>query len=102
MKGVWRDGTKAAGQEEVYAWGGVLFTVSAEAASSRPGQLCVNGLLLPVLRTVGLGHRGHPSGVSDRGVHRPLVGAHVAEGGVQARALAGRLAVVGVGATLVI
>lgn len=59
-------------------------TVSAEAASSRPGQLCVNGLLLPVLRTVGLGHGGHPGGVSDRGVHRPLAGAHVAEGGVQA------------------
>lgn len=72
------------------------------AASSRPGELCVNGLLLPVLRTVGLRHRGHPCGVGDRGVHRPLAGAHVAEGGVQAGALASRMAVVGVGPTLVV
>lgn len=72
------------------------------AASSWPGELCVNGLLLPVLRTVGLGHRGHPGGVSDRGVHRPLAWAHVAVGGVQAGALARRVAVVGVGTTLVV
>lgn len=68
-------------------------TVSAEA-SSWPGELCVNRLLLPVLWTVGLGHRGHPCGVSDRGVHRPLAGAHVAEGGVQTGALACCMAVV--------
>lgn len=68
----------------------------------RPGQLCVNGLLLPVLWTVGLGHRGHPAGVSDGGVHGPLAGAHVVEGGVQAGALASCMAVVGVGTTLVV
>lgn len=76
--------------------------VSAEADSSWPGELCVNGLLLPVLRTVGLGHRGHPGGVGNRGVHRPLAGAHVAEGGVQAGALTRRMAVVGVDTTLVV
>lgn len=101
MKGVWRGGTKATGQKEVYAWDGCC-TVSAEAASSWPGELCVNGLLLPVLRTVGLGHGGHPGGVGDRGVHRPLAGAHVAEGGIQAGALASRVAVVGVGTPLVV
>lgn len=53
-----------------------------------------------MLRTLGLRHGGHPGGVGDRGVHRPLAGAHVAEGGIQAGALA--LAVVGVGAALVI
>lgn len=96
MKGVWC-------QKEVYAWDGCS-TVSAEAASasSWPGQLRVNGLLLPVLWTVGLGHGGHPGVVGDRGVHWPLAGAHVAEGGVQARALASRMAVVGVGTTLVV
>lgn len=72
------------------------------AWSSWPGELCVNGLLLPVLRTVGLGHRGHPGVVSDWGVHGPLAGAHVAEGGVQTGALASRMAVVGVGTTLVV
>lgn len=70
--------------------------------SSWPGQLCVNGLLLPVLWTVGLGHRWDPSGVGDRSVHWPLARAHVAEGGVEARALAGRVAVVGVGPPLVV
>lgn len=89
------------GQKEVYAWDGCC-TVSAESASSWPRELCVNGLLLPVLRTVGLGHRGHPSGVGDGGVHWPLAGAHVAEGGVQAGALASRMAVVRVGTTLVV
>lgn len=87
-------------QKEVYAWG-ECSTVSAEA-SSRPGELCVNGLLLPVLWAVGLGHRRHPCGVSDGGVHWPLVGAHVAEGGVQTRALACCMAVVGVGTTLMV
>lgn len=77
-------------------------TVSAEAASSWPGELCVNRLLLPVLRTVGLRHGGDPGVVGDRGVHRPLAGAHVAEGGVQAGALASCVAVVGVGPTLVV
>lgn len=75
---------------------------SVPRAASWPGQLCVNGLLLPLLRTVGLGNRGHPGGVCDRGVHRPLARTHVAEGGVQAGALASRVAVVGVGATLVV
>lgn len=55
-----------------------------------------------MLWTVGLGHGGHPGIVGNRGVHRPLAGAHVAEGGVQARALASRVAVVGVGTTLVV
>ncbi len=55
-----------------------------------------------MLRTVGLGHGGHPGVVGDRGVHGPLAGAHVAEGGVQAGALAGCMAVVGVGTTLVV
>lgn len=71
-------------------------------ASSGPGELCVNGLLLPVLRTMGLGHRRHPGGVGNRGVHRPLAGTHVAEAGVQAGALASCMAVVGVGTTLVV
>lgn len=101
MNGVWHGSAKAPWQKEVYAWNGCC-TVSAEAASSRPGQLCVNGLLLPVLWTVGLRHRGHPGVVGDRCVHRPLAGAHVAEGGVQARALASCMAVVGVGTTLVV
>lgn len=92
---------KATGQKEVYACGGCC-TVSAEAASSWPGQLCVNWLLLPVLWTVGLGHRGHPGGVGNRSVHWPLAGAHVAEGGVQAGALASCMAVVRVGTTLVV
>lgn len=52
---------------------------------SGPGQLGVDGLLLPVLRTVRLRQR-----VSDRGVHGPLV----AEGGV--------LAVVGASGALVL
>lgn len=98
---MWRGGSKAPWQKEVYAWDGCC-TVSAEAASSWPGELCVNGLLLPVLRTVGLGHRGHPSVVGDRGVHRPLAGAHVAEGGVQTGALASCMAVVGIGTPLVV
>lgn len=96
-------GTKAR-KKSVHVMG-VVQSVSQSvlrAASSRPGELRVNGLLLPVLRTVGLGHGGHPGGVGDRGVHRPLAGAHVAEGGVQAGALAGRVAVVGVGTTLVV
>lgn len=61
----------------------MCYIVSAQTASSGPGKLCVNGLL-PVLRTVGLRHRGHPGGVGNWGVHRPLVGAHVGKGGVQA------------------
>lgn len=81
---------------------GVIQSVSADTASSGPGELCVDGLLLPVLRTVGLRHRGHPGGVGDRGVHWPLAGAHVAEGGVQAGALASCVAVVGVGTALVV
>lgn len=52
---------------------------------SGPGQLGVDGLLLPVLRTVRLRQR-----VGDRGVHGPLV----AEGGV--------LAVVGASGALVL
>lgn len=71
-------------------------------AFSGPGELCVDRLLLPVLRTVGLGHRGNPGGVGNGGVHRPLAGAHVAESGVQAGALASRMAIVGVGTTLVV
>lgn len=81
---------------------GWSYTVSAQSASSWSGQLCVYGLLLPVLWTVGLRHRWHPSTVSDRGVHRPLAGAHVAEGGVHVGALAGCVAVVGVGTVLVV
>lgn len=94
-------GSKAPWQKEVYEWDECC-TVSAEAASSWPGKLCVNGLLLPVLRTVGLGHRRDPGVVSNRGVHWPLAGAHVAEGGVQTGALAGCVAVVGVGPPLVV
>lgn len=89
------------GREKFMHGMGVIKSV-LRLASSGPGELCVNGLLLPVLRTVGLGHRGHPGGVGDRGVHRPLAGAHVAEGGVQAGALASCMAVVGVGTTLVV
>lgn len=55
-----------------------------------------------MLRAVGLGHGGHAGGVSDRGVHGPLAGAHVAEGGVETGALTGCMAVVGVGTTLVV
>lgn len=76
--------------------------VSAGVASSRPGELRVNGLLLPVLRTVGLGDGGDPGVVGDGGVHGPLAGVHVAEGGVDAGALARRGTVVGVGASLVV
>lgn len=50
-----------------------------------------------MLRTVVLWHRGHPSAVCDGGVQGPLAGAHVAESGVQAGALARGMAVVGVG-----
>lgn len=77
------------------------YIVSAQTASSGPGELCVNGLL-PVLRTVGLRHRRHPGGVGDRGVHRPLAGTHVAKVGVHVWALASCMAVVGVGTTLVV
>lgn len=63
---------------------------------SGPGELRVDGLL-PVLWTVVLWHRGHPGAVCDGGVQGPLVGAHVAESGVQAGALARGVAVVGVG-----
>lgn len=101
MHGEWHGGSKATWQKEVYALG-VCCTVSAEATSSRPGELCVNRLLIPVLRTLGLGNRGHPGVVGDRGVHRPVAGAHVAEGGVQTRALAGSMTVVGVGTALVV
>lgn len=80
----------------------VCCRVSAEAVSSRPGELRVNGLLLPVLWTVGLGNGGDPGVVGDGGVHGPLAGAHVAEGGVKPGALARCMAVVGVGATLVV
>lgn len=52
--------------------------------SLRPGELRVNGLLLPVLWTVGLGDGGHPGAVCDGSVHGSLAGAHVAKGGVQA------------------
>lgn len=77
--------------------------VSADACRlSWPGELRVNGLLVPVLRTVGLGDGGHAGGVGDGGVHGPLAGAHVAEGGVEAGPLAGGVAVVGVGAALVV
>jgi len=102
MKAVCHGGTKATVQKtksmEVM---GVVQSV-LRPASSRPGELCVNGLLLPLLRTVGLRHRGHPGGVGDRGVHRPLAGTHVAEAGVQAGALASCMAVVGVGTTLMV
>lgn len=81
---------------------GVCCRVSAEAISSWPGELRVNGLLLPVLRTVGLGNGGDPGVVGDGGVHGPLAGVHVAEGGVKPGALARCVAVVGVGATLVV
>lgn len=77
-------------------------SVLGKSLPSGPGQLCVDGLLLPVLWTVGLGHVGHPCGVCDGGVHGPLAGAHVAEGGVEAGALAASVAVVGVGAALVV
>lgn len=76
--------------------------VSAEVAFSWPGELCVNRLLLPVLRTVGLGDGGDPGVVGDRSVHGPLAGVHVAEGGVEPGALARGRAVVGVGAALVV
>ena len=67
----------------------------------RPGQLCVHRLLVPLLWAV-LGDGGDPCGISDGGVHGPLAGAHVAEGGVEPRALAGCVAVVGGGAALVV
>lgn len=95
MTDVWRGG--GVGESGVS-----ILSVTSLIASSGPRQLRVNGLLLPVLRTVGLRHGGHPGAVSDRGVHRPLAGAHVAEGGVQAGALARRVAVVRVGTTLVV
>ena len=61
---------------------------------SGSGELCVDRLV-PVLRAVGLGDGGHPRGVGDGRVHGPLRRAHVAEGGVEAGALARRVAVVG-------
>lgn len=99
---MWHGGSEPPLEEGSLCIGVGCCTVSAEASSSWPGELRVDGLLLPVLRTVGLRHRGHPGVVGDRGVHRPLAGAHVAEGWVQAGALARRVAVVGVGATLVL
>lgn len=76
--------------------------VSPEAVSSWSGELRVNGLLLPVLWAVGLGNGGDPGVVGNGGVHGPLAGVHVAEGRVEPRALARRVAVVGVGTTLVV
>lgn len=96
----WHKGHRAEKKESMEVMGVVQSVLMA--ASSRPGELCVNGLLLPVLRTMGLRHGGHPGGVGDRGVHGPLAGTHVAEGGVQAGALASRMAVVGVGTTLMV
>lgn len=64
------------------------------ALFSGSGELCVDRLF-PVLRAVGLRDGGHPRGVGDGRVHGPLRRAHVAEGGVEAGALAGRVAVVG-------
>lgn len=74
----------------------------SQCSASRSGQLGVYGLLLPVLWTVGLWHRWHPSTVSDGGIHRPLAGAHVAEGGVHVGALTSCMAVVRVGTILVV
>lgn len=62
----------------------------------RPGELRVDGLF-PVLRAVGLRDRGHPRRVCDGGVHGALRGVHVGEGGVEASALPGGVAVVGAG-----
>lgn len=82
--------------------GCVCGRVSPEAASSWSGELRVNGLLLPVLWAVGLGNGRDPGVVGNGGVHGPLAGVHVAEGRVEPGALARRVAVVGVGATLVV
>lgn len=68
--------------------------------SSRSGELCVDGLF-PVLGAVGLRDGGDPGGVGDGGVHGPLRRVHVGEGGVEAGALAGRVAVVGAGVLVV-
>lgn len=69
-------------------------------ASSRSGELCVDGLF-PVLGAVGLWDGRDPGGVGDGGVHGPLCRVHVGEGGVEAGALAGRVAVVGAGVLVV-
>lgn len=58
------------------------------------GELCVDGLF-PVLRAVGLRDGRDPRGVGNGGVHRALRGVHVGEGGVETRALARGVAVVG-------
>ena len=57
----------------------------------RPGQLRVHRLpVLLLLAVLGVG--GDPCGISDGGVHGPLAGAHVADGGVGPTAPAGRVA----------
>lgn len=67
---------------------------------SRSGELCVDGLF-PVLGAVGLRDGRDPGGVGNGGVHGPLRGVHVGEGGVEAGALARRVAVVGAGVLVV-
>lgn len=54
-----------------------------------------------MLRAVGLRNGRHPGSVCNGRVHRPLGGVHVREGRVEAGALAGSVAVVGVGALVV-
>lgn len=54
-----------------------------------------------MLGAVGLRDGRDPRGVGDGGVHGPLRRVHVSEGGVEARALAGCVAVVGAGVLVV-
>lgn len=54
-----------------------------------------------MLRAVGLGDGGDPRSVCNGGVHRALRGVHVGEGGVEAAALAGGVAVVRAGVLVV-
>lgn len=54
-----------------------------------------------MLWAVGLGDGRDPGSVCNGRVHGPLGGAHVREGGIEAGALAGSVAVVGVGALVV-
>src|SRR4029434_1396453 len=64
----------------------ISLSLSLSASSfSGPGELGVDGLLLPLLC---LGNGGHSGGVGDGSVEWPLAGVHVAEAGVKAGALA--------------